>query len=96
VSALTGRSSSLFGIDVGHVHDADSEGEDNVECWSKMSTPASLTGSLQDVSLEEALGDYTLIVAMDQGACYLEPEAGFDVGIVTDCSEPDVVELVSS
>lgn len=94
-SALTSRPSGLLGIDVGPAQDADSGGENNVQCWAKMSTPASLTGSLRDVALEEALGGHTLIVAMDPGTCYLEPEAGFDVGVITECSEPDVVQFVS-
>lgn len=96
VSALTSRPSILFGVDVGPVYDPEAESENNVECWATVSTPAALVGSLTVVDLEDAIGDYTLIVAMDPGTCYLEPDEGYDLGTIVDCDEPAAQQVVSS
>ncbi len=95
VSALTGRPPSAYGIDVGTVHDPDSGGANNVECWAVMSTPGSLAGSMRNVNIEEALGEYSLIVDMAPGTCFLEAEEGFDVGTVSDCNTDGVTQLIS-
>ncbi len=94
VSVLTDRAVSRFGVDIRPVHRPDADG-DNVECWATLSTPGALIGSLIDTELEVALGDYTFIADMDPGTCYVEPDQGYDVGVITDCDDADVTQLVA-
>lgn len=96
VSELADRPLDVFGVDVGPQYDVDAPpGDSNVTCWARVSTPGALAGSLLDVDFTTALGDYSVIAEMEDGTCYLEPDEGFDVGTITDCSTPGALQVTS-
>ncbi len=89
---LTGRPANRFGFEVGATT-TDQPGATfaaDVECWAEVTAEGTLTASLRDVTLEEALGENVLIGDIEPGTCFLladEDEDSFDIGRVVDCEE---------
>ncbi len=92
VEALSGRAMNKFGLEVGG-RTTDQPGATfaaDVECWAEVTAEGTLSASLRETSLEEALGEYVLIGDMEPGSCFLladEQQDSFDIGRVVDCDE---------
>lgn len=68
---LAGRAANRFGFEVGATT-TDQPGATfaaDVECWVEMTAEGTLSASLRDVALEEALGDNVIIGNIEPGDC---------------------------
>lgn len=95
---LGGRDLSLPGIGVG-IDISVGLGDDfdgDVDCWAVVGSPIGLNGSIAELGLEGALGEFSILAELEPGTCFTFAPDSFDLGNVVSCDTPEALMAVGT